>query len=102
MTDPVLAKVPTFKEQGLDIILTTWYGIAVPKEMPLATKNKLAEGFKAMISDSEFTANLNKAGLQVEYLGPEESEAKWLSDSQELAKPLQETGMLERIKAQKN
>lgn len=101
MTDPVLAQVQTFKEQGLDIPLNTWYGVAVPKEMPVELKNKLAVKFKTMISDPEFIENINKAGLQVEYLGPKESEEKWLADSQKLSKTLQETDMLERIKTQK-
>ncbi|HWR42227.1 tripartite tricarboxylate transporter substrate binding protein [Sporomusa sp.] len=101
LTDPVLAEVLTFQEQGLDITLTNWHGVAVPKEMPVEVKNKLAEGFKAIITDPEFIKNMNNAGLQVEYLDPKESQAKWLADSQKLAKTLQATGVLERIKAQK-
>jgi tripartite-type tricarboxylate transporter receptor subunit TctC len=101
VADPVLAHVPTFKEQGFDITITNWNGVAVPKETPVEIKNKLAERFKAMISDPEFKRNMEKAGNQVEYLGPEESEAKWQADSQKLQKTLQESGILEQIKAQR-
>jgi tripartite-type tricarboxylate transporter receptor subunit TctC len=101
ISDPVLAQVPTFKEQGLDVILTNWYGIAVPKEMPVKVKNKLAEGFKALISDPEFTNNMSNIGLPVQYLGPQETQDKWLADSQKLITTLKDTGVLEKIKAQR-
>ncbi|MDF2523350.1 MAG: hypothetical protein K0R31_991, partial [Clostridiales bacterium] len=41
-------------------------------------------------------------GLQVEYLNSDDSKEKWISDGDKLAKTLQETGILEQIKAQKN
>ncbi|HWR42226.1 tripartite tricarboxylate transporter substrate binding protein [Sporomusa sp.] len=101
MVDPILAKIPTFKEQGFDIILKSWFGVAVPKDMPSEIKSKLAEGFKSIITDPEFTRNMSNFGLPVEYLGPKESQANWLADSQQLTKTLQDSGVLERIKAQK-
>ncbi|HWR42224.1 tripartite tricarboxylate transporter substrate binding protein [Sporomusa sp.] len=101
VSDPILAQIPTFKEQGLDISLNNWFGVAVPKEMPVEVKNKLSEGFKAIITDPEFTKNMSNVGLPVEYLGPQESQAKWLADSQKLTKTLQDTGVLEKIKAQR-
>ncbi len=101
-TDPDLAQIPTFKEQGFDIVLTNWIGIAAPKELPPEIKAKLEEGFKAMITDPEFKANIENLGFQVEYLNSDESKEKWISDGDELAKTIQETGILEQIKAQKN
>jgi tripartite-type tricarboxylate transporter receptor subunit TctC len=101
MTDPILAQIPTFKEQGFDITLTNWTVVAIPKETPVEVKNKLAEGFKAMITDPEFIKNMNNAGLVVEYLGSKDSQDKWLKDNQKLATTLQETGILELIKEQK-
>jgi tripartite-type tricarboxylate transporter receptor subunit TctC len=101
LVDPIFAQVPTFKEQGLDIVLNNWFGVAAPKEMPAELKNKLVEGFKAIVTNPEFIQNMQNAGLQVEYLGPKESEEKWLSDNQKLKKTLIETGVLDLIKAQK-
>ncbi|WP_246105310.1 Bug family tripartite tricarboxylate transporter substrate binding protein [Sporomusa termitida] len=101
MADPVFAHVPTFKELGIDITIDNWHGIAVPKETPVAIKNKLAEGFKAIVNDPEFKENMEKVGNQVEYLGPQESTDKWIADSQKLQKTLQESGILEQIKTQK-
>jgi tripartite-type tricarboxylate transporter receptor subunit TctC len=101
MSDPAFAQIPTFKEQGFDITLTNWHGVAVPKEIPVEIKNKLAEKFKSIIADPEFRKNMDRIGATVEYLGPEESQAKWQSDSQKLQKALKESGILERIKSQK-
>jgi tripartite-type tricarboxylate transporter receptor subunit TctC len=101
LTDPIFANVPTFKEQGLDVIYSSWFGIAAPKELPLEVKNKLADGFKAMINDPEFKKNIETLGLEVNYLGPKESEEKWLDDSEKLTKTIQETGILDKIKDQK-
>ncbi|SMC32552.1 Bug family tripartite tricarboxylate transporter substrate binding protein [Sporomusa malonica] len=101
IVDPVLSQVPTFKEQGLDVVLTNWYGVAVPKETPIEVKNKLAKGLKTIITDPEFIKNMNNVGLQVEYLDPQESQAKWLANSQKLSQTLNESGILEKIKAQR-
>jgi tripartite-type tricarboxylate transporter receptor subunit TctC len=101
MDDPVFAQVPTFKEQGLNIVLTNWFGIATPKEMPDEIKNRLAEGFKEIITNPDFINNMRNAGMQVEYLGPKESQDKWLSDNEKLTKILKETDVLDKIKAQK-
>ena len=101
LTDPDLAQIPTFKEQGFDIVLTNWFGIAAPKGLPPEVKTTLAEGFKAIISNPEFRNSIEQLGLQIEYLDPTESEVKWLSDGEKLTKTIQETGILEQIKAQK-
>ncbi|MBP2660881.1 MAG: hypothetical protein H6Q69_3913, partial [Firmicutes bacterium] len=88
-------------EQGLDVVGSSWFGIAAPKGLPIEVKNKLTDGFKAMINDPEFQKTIEQLGLQVTYLGPKESEEKWLTDSQRLTRTVQETGIVEKIKAQK-
>ncbi|MBP2629659.1 MAG: hypothetical protein H6Q70_287 [Firmicutes bacterium] len=51
LTDPDLAQIPTCKELGVDILSTTWMGVAVPKDLPPEIKAKHEEGFKAIIAD---------------------------------------------------
>lgn len=101
LADPVFANVPTFKEQGLDIVFSNWMGVAAPKEMPQEARAKLADGLKAIIADPEFKNTLERIGLQVDYLAPEETKLKWIDDNEKLSKVIQETGILERIKEQK-
>ncbi|WP_456060963.1 Bug family tripartite tricarboxylate transporter substrate binding protein [Anaerosinus massiliensis] len=102
LTDPELEKIPTLKELGFDIILTNWYGIAAPKDMPPEVRAKLDEALKAIAADPEFKTNIENLGLQLEYLNSDESKDKWISDSDKLSKAIQETGILDQIKAQKN
>ncbi len=101
LTDPVFAQVPTFKEQGIDIVISDWFGIVAPKEMPVEIKNKLAKGFESIITDPAFKKNMENAGLQIEYLSPQDSVAKWLNDNKKLDRLVNETGILDLIKAQK-
>ena len=102
LTDPYLAHIPTFKEQGFDIVFNNWYGVAAPKDLPPEAETKLAEGFKAMISDPEFKSSMNILGAEMEYLGPNETQNQWIVDNEKLTKIIQETGILDKIKAQKN
>ncbi|WP_036682200.1 Bug family tripartite tricarboxylate transporter substrate binding protein [Pelosinus fermentans] len=102
LTDPIFANAPTFKEQGLDIVFSNWMGVAIPKEMPIEVKTKLADGLKAIILDPEFKIKLENIGLQVDYLPPQEVQKKWLDDSQKISKIVKETGILDRFKEQRN
>ena len=102
LTDPDLVQIPTLKEQGLDIVFNNWLGVAAPKELPPEVKIKLAEGFKAMISDPEFESSMDILGAKIEYLGPNETQNQWIADNEKLTKIIQETGILDKIKAQKN
>lgn len=101
LTDPAFASIPTFKEQNLKVVGSSWFGIAAPKDLPDEIKNKLVNGLKAMINDPEFKKNLMNLGLEVNYLGPKESQEKWLSDSEQLTKTIQDTGVLDKITGQK-
>jgi tripartite-type tricarboxylate transporter receptor subunit TctC len=93
--------VPTFKEQGLDVVFDPWFGIGVPKGLPEDVKAKLVEGLNGMIHDPQFRENLEVLGMTIEYLGPQESAAKWISETERFTKIVKETGIAERIAAQK-
>lgn len=102
MTDPILADAPTFQEQGIDLFYSSRLGIAIPKEVSAAVKTKLVAGLKAIITDPDFKKDVENIGLQYEYLNSKESEAQWLADGQKLSQEVQATGILERIREQKN
>lgn len=95
--DPALADIPTLKELGIDVEYTDWYGIAAPKPLPPEIKAKLAADLKKMILDPEFKAAVEKLGTQLDYLGPEESQEKWIQDAERLKKIVAETGIAEQI-----
>jgi tripartite-type tricarboxylate transporter receptor subunit TctC len=101
ISDPLFAKIPTFKEQGFDVAFGDWYILAAPKELPIDIKNKLTDGFNRMINDPEFKTNMNTLGLEVNYLDAKDSQGKWIHEYQKLSKTVQNTGILDLIKAQK-
>jgi tripartite-type tricarboxylate transporter receptor subunit TctC len=101
LTDPAFSNIPTFKEQGLDVVCSTWYGVAAPKGLPIEVKAKLAAGFKAIITSPEFKTNQEKLGLELDYLDQQASSAKWLEEGQKFTKVVQETGIADLIKSQK-
>jgi tripartite-type tricarboxylate transporter receptor subunit TctC len=101
LTDPALSNIPTFKEQGMDVVCSYWMGIGAPKGLPTEVKAKLAVGLKEIIINPEFKANQEKLGLQLDYLDQEATAAKWLDESQKFAKVVQETGIADLIKSQK-
>lgn len=101
LAQPEFADVPTFKEKGLNVTFTPWQGVGAPKGLPENEKNYLAQGFEKIINDPEFISNLENLGLTVEYLGPKESTEKWISENNRISKIVQETGIVERIAAQK-
>lgn len=101
VSDPLFANIPTFKESGIQVVGSSWYGVAAPKELPVEVKNKLAAAFKKTAEDPEFQKNIANLGLQFSYLGPKECTDKWIEESQKLSAAVQETGILEKIQAQK-
>lgn len=101
LTEPIFSNVPTLQEQGLDVAFTMWQGIAAPKGLPDDVKVKLVQGLKNIINDPEFIKNMQGLGMKVEYLGPKDFNEQWLEDSVRLPKIVKETGIAERIAAQK-
>lgn len=101
LADPLLRDVPTFKEQGLDVVCSYWIGIGAPKGLPTEAKAKLATGLKEMITSPEFKTNQEKLGLELDYLDQQATAKKWLEEEQKFAKVVQETGIADLIKAQK-
>jgi tripartite-type tricarboxylate transporter receptor subunit TctC len=100
-SDGNFSNVPTFKEQGFNVMMDNWHCIAVPKELPPEIKTKLAIGLKNIINDPEYQLAMRKLGIEAEYLGPEDCIKKWAFDSEILTKVVHETGIFERIAAQK-
>ena len=96
---PEFVSVPTFQEEGLNIVFKTWLGVSAPKGLPASVKDKLAAGIRNIVQDPEFRQS---SGLNVEFLGPEEAAAAWLDERERMVKVLKDTGLAERIAAEKN
>ncbi len=55
--------VPTFREQGLDIVAGSARGIVGPPGMPDAVRERLEQGFTAALSDPGFLQEAERASL---------------------------------------
>ena len=69
---PEFPNVPTFIEEGYDLIMASCRGIAAPKGVPDYVVKYLHDKLKNTIEDPEFIALMKKTGIPLKYMGPEE------------------------------
>lgn len=67
-----LEEVPTSSEIGVDVIGTSWRGIAAPAGTDPEIVDELASMFEEVLETDEFIEAMEDAQLQVEYRGPED------------------------------
>ena len=75
--------VPTFKEQGIDVVVDLWRWIVVPKGTPPERVKILSAALKNILSDKPTVAAMEKIGCFVSYLPPEDYE-KTMKASEEI------------------
>ena len=56
-------EVPTFKEQGIDLISGATRGIVGPPNMPAEIREKLEGAFRAALADADFVREAERMGL---------------------------------------
>jgi tripartite-type tricarboxylate transporter receptor subunit TctC len=62
--------VPTFKEQGFDVIMASLRGIAAPKNLPPAVREQLVNAVQKAAADPEFQAKAAGYFAPLRYLAP--------------------------------
>jgi tripartite-type tricarboxylate transporter receptor subunit TctC len=90
--------VPTFKEQGFDVVYGAWRIIAGPKGIPAERLKVLEEKLLATLRDPAFVAAAQKAGFTVGPLGSAETAAFLKQDDAQTYPILQELGMVKNPK----
>jgi tripartite-type tricarboxylate transporter receptor subunit TctC len=68
--------IPTFKEQGYDIIMASLRGIAAPKNLPPAVREQLVNAVQKAAADPEFQAKAANYFAPLRYLPPVRYEAE--------------------------
>ena len=68
--------LPTFKEQGFDIVMASLRGIAAPKGLPPAVREQLVNAVGKAANDPEFQAKAAAAFAPLRYLPPAKYEAE--------------------------
>jgi tripartite-type tricarboxylate transporter receptor subunit TctC len=69
----VLSDVPTFKEQGYDIVEGAYRGVAAPPGTPDDVIKVLADAFEKVMKDPEVKKKMDQNGFKTEFMGPEAS-----------------------------
>jgi tripartite-type tricarboxylate transporter receptor subunit TctC len=91
--DPALPEVPTAKEQGFDVSLEAWRGIAAPKGTPRATIAALEKAIHATVESSEFQKASEHLGVHPAFLPADEFGALIASEDAFLARMMQTIGL---------
>lgn len=73
----LLPDVPTFKEQGIDIVESGMRGYALPADVPEERVKILSDALEKIITSDEHKKALAKVGLEPDFMGPDEY-TKWL------------------------
>jgi len=86
--------VPTFKEQGLDVLYGSWRSIAGPRGMPADRLKFLEAKFLETLRDPEFVARAKAAGFAVAPLGIDDTWKRWKADDVAYYPILKEAGLV--------
>ncbi len=90
---PLLPDVPTAQEQGVDVDLVMWRGIAAPKGTPPAAIAKLEAAIKETVESEEFVAASKKLGFKQAYLDHAAFGKLIAEDDARIAKLMSELGL---------
>jgi tripartite-type tricarboxylate transporter receptor subunit TctC len=91
--DPALPDVPTAKEQGIDVSLEAWRGIAVPRGTPRSIVSALEKSIKAAVESPEFTKAAENLGVRPAFLGADQFSALISKEDSELSRLMTQIGL---------
>jgi tripartite-type tricarboxylate transporter receptor subunit TctC len=60
-----LPDVPTLKEQGIDVVVTSWHGLFAPARTPDAVLDRIEKAAKEAMADPKWETALSKDGLEL-------------------------------------
>jgi tripartite-type tricarboxylate transporter receptor subunit TctC len=69
---PVMADVPTFREQGFDVVEGSMRGLAAPAGRPRPVLDRLVDAARRAAEDPEWVATATQLALPLRLLGPDE------------------------------
>jgi tripartite-type tricarboxylate transporter receptor subunit TctC len=91
--DPALPEVPTAREQGVNVSLEAWRGIAVPRGTPRSAISLLEKSIKAAVDSPEFTKGSENLGVRPAFLGADEFTSLISKEDAELSRLMQQIGL---------
>ena len=90
----LLPDVPTVKEQGVDLVVRKFRGLAGPKGIPPEVTQALEAGLAKALEDPAYKASYTKNDLLPAFMGRQEATAFTKEFAGELTQSLQELGVI--------
>jgi tripartite-type tricarboxylate transporter receptor subunit TctC len=69
---PQFPDIPTFKEQGVDVLFEAWRGIGMPAGTPEDVNDVLVRALERVATGEDFREFMRKAGFNWDFEGPSE------------------------------
>jgi tripartite-type tricarboxylate transporter receptor subunit TctC len=88
---PLAPNVPTFKEQGYNVIMASLRGVAAPKGLPPAVREQLVNALQKAVADQEFQTKAAGYFAPLRYLAPAAYATELKGDEAEFKKLWQES-----------
>jgi len=90
---PSLPEVPTFKESGIDLTMSLWRGVAVPKGMAEAVIARLERAFIGAARSAEFREFASHMGAAVEIREARDFDRFIAQDDREIGTLMEQIGL---------
>jgi tripartite-type tricarboxylate transporter receptor subunit TctC len=90
--DPSFPDVPTFREQGYDLVAQPWYALFAPAGTPPATVQRLSDAAIAAVKDPAVHRHLVRMGLEPTGYGPDPLGAIMKADYERWAPVIKASG----------
>jgi tripartite-type tricarboxylate transporter receptor subunit TctC len=91
--DPALPDTPTAQEQGIDVALDAWRGVAVPKGTPKAAIATLESAIRSTVESAEFAQQTEKLSVKPAFLPANEFGELIAREDAQLARIMQSIGL---------
>src|SRR5712664_1404898 len=91
--DPALPDVPTAREQGIDVSLEAWRGIAVPRGTPRAVTSRLESAIRTTVNSGEFQKASENLGVRPAFMPAAQFSALIAQEDAALARLMERVGL---------
>ncbi|GAA5236910.1 tripartite tricarboxylate transporter substrate binding protein [Verticiella sediminum] len=68
---PAFPEVPTLREAGVDVAISSWYGFFAPANTPEAVMERFAQEVRKALADPQVKDRIAQLGLTIEGAGPQ-------------------------------
>jgi tripartite-type tricarboxylate transporter receptor subunit TctC len=91
---PLYKDIPTWKEQGLDVVITSFHGVFAPRGTPPGALKVLESAIEKTMREKDVMERMEASGLGAVYLGREDAAAYVAQQDTIYRTLIQELGMM--------